>query len=40
VPAAWLGGADAPQVYAEYLSRRIASAEFAAEAERARVAGA
>jgi hypothetical protein len=40
VPAAWFGGADAAQVYAEYLSRRIASAEFAAEAERARVAGA
>jgi hypothetical protein len=52
VPASWFesglsaapdGGAlagDAPQVYTEYLSRRVASAEFAAEAERARVAGA
>jgi hypothetical protein len=51
VPASWfesglsaapdgaLAG-DAPQVYTEYLSRRVASAEFAAEAERARVAGA
>ena len=38
VPAGWFTG-DAPEVYVEYLSRRVRSAEFAAEAERARAGG-
>ena len=36
VPVDWLAGADAPEVYVDYLSRRLASAAFAEEAERAR----
>jgi hypothetical protein len=37
VPPDWLHGADAGEVYVEYLSRRLQGAAFAAEAERARV---
>jgi hypothetical protein len=37
VPGEWFAGGDAPEVYVEYLSRRVQSAAFAAEAERARV---
>jgi hypothetical protein len=36
VPADWFAGADAPEVYVEYLSRRLQGAAFASEAERAR----
>ncbi|MFZ0089577.1 MAG: HipA family kinase [Solirubrobacteraceae bacterium] len=36
VPGAWFAGADAPEVYAEYLKRRLAAGGFAQEAERAR----
>jgi HipA-like kinase len=36
VPADWLRGADFGEVYVDYLSRRVQSAAFAAEAERAR----
>ncbi|HTU86090.1 MAG TPA: HipA family kinase [Solirubrobacteraceae bacterium] len=37
VPADWFAGADPPEVYVEYLSRRLGSGLFATEAERARV---
>jgi hypothetical protein len=36
VPVDWFADADPPDVYVEYLSRRIERADFAAEAERAR----
>jgi hypothetical protein len=36
VPAEWFAGADPPEVYAEYLGRRLADGGFAEEAERAR----
>jgi hypothetical protein len=36
VPAAWLEGGDGPDVYIEYLTRRLAAGGFAEEAERAR----
>lgn len=36
VPEAWFQGADAPEVYVEYLTRRLAAGGFAEEAERAR----
>jgi hypothetical protein len=39
VPAGWFDGADPPEAYAEYLSRRLRSGAFATEAERARVGG-
>jgi hypothetical protein len=36
VPRAWFAGADPPEVYVEYLTRRLAAGGFAEEAERAR----
>jgi hypothetical protein len=36
VPPQWFEGADPPHLYVEYLSRRLADAGFAEEAERAR----
>jgi len=36
VPGDWFAGADPPETYVDYLSRRVHSAAFAAEAERAR----
>jgi hypothetical protein len=36
VPAQWFEGGDGPDVYVEYLSRRLAGGGFAEEAERAR----
>ena len=36
VPADWFAGADPPELYVEYLTRRLADGGFAAEAERAR----
>jgi hypothetical protein len=38
VPTEWFAGADPPEVYVEYLNRRVLSAGFAMEAERARTA--
>jgi hypothetical protein len=38
VPPGWLAGADAAEVYVEYLTRRLAAGGFAQEAERARSA--
>ena len=35
-PADWFDGADPPQVYVEYLRRRLADGGFVEEAERAR----
>jgi hypothetical protein len=37
VPAEWFAGADAPEIYVEYLTRRLAAGGFAEEAERARI---
>jgi hypothetical protein len=37
VPAEWFTGADPPEVYVEYLNKRLAAGGFAEEAERARV---
>jgi HipA-like kinase len=37
-PAQWLAGGDAPEIYVEYLRRRLADGDFAEEAERARTA--
>ncbi len=37
VPSEWFDGADRPEVYIEYLSRRLADGGFVEEAERARV---
>lgn len=37
VPAEWFAGADAPEVYVEYVNRRLAAGDFAQEAERARL---
>jgi hypothetical protein len=39
VPAEWFVGADAPQVYVDYLLRRLAWGGFVEEAERARIGG-
>jgi hypothetical protein len=39
VPAEWFVGADAPQVYVDYLLRRLAWGGFVEEAERARTGG-
>jgi hypothetical protein len=36
VPEEWFAGADQPDIYAEYLRRRLADGGFAREAERAR----
>jgi HipA-like kinase len=36
VPEQWFAGADPPEVYVDYLTRRLASAVFVEEAERAR----
>jgi hypothetical protein len=36
VPGSWFEGADQPEVYVEYLTRRLAAGSFADEAERAR----
>jgi hypothetical protein len=36
VPSSWFAGADPPEVYVEYLTRRLAGGNFAEEAERAR----
>jgi hypothetical protein len=36
VPADWFAHADAAEVYAEYLSRRLEAGAFVEEAERAR----
>jgi hypothetical protein len=36
VPGEWYSGADTPDVYAEYLTRRLAGRGFVEEAERAR----
>jgi hypothetical protein len=36
VPAGWFAGADAPEVYVEYLTRRLARGGFVEDAERAR----
>ena len=36
VPDEWFAGADPPEVYAEYLARRLAADGFVEEAERAR----
>jgi hypothetical protein len=36
VPSEWFAGADAPDVYVEYLARRVAGRGFASEAEHAR----
>jgi len=36
VPDEWFEGADAPEVYVEYLTRRLAGGGFVEEAERAR----
>jgi hypothetical protein len=36
VPSAWFTGADPPEVYVEYLTRRLAAGGFAEEAEHAR----
>jgi hypothetical protein len=36
VPRGWFAGADPPEVYVEYLTRRLAAGGFAEEAERAR----
>jgi hypothetical protein len=36
VPADWFAGGDPPEVYVEYLERRLASGGFVEEAERAR----
>jgi hypothetical protein len=36
VPADWFAGADPPEVYADYLVRRLAGGGFVEEAERAR----
>jgi hypothetical protein len=36
VPAEWLAGTDPAEVYAEYLTRRLAAGAFVEEAERAR----
>jgi hypothetical protein len=36
VPADWFAGADPPEVYVDYLSRRLAAGDFVEEAERAR----
>jgi hypothetical protein len=37
VPAEWFAGPDGPEVYVEYLNRRLRSGAFAHEAERARL---
>jgi HipA-like protein len=37
VPGAWFAGTDSPEVYIDYLTRRLAAGGFAEEAERARV---
>ncbi len=37
VPTEWFAGGDPPEVYVEYLSRRLAGGRFAQEAEDARV---
>lgn len=36
VPSEWFSGADAPEVYADYLTRRLAGARFVEEADSAR----
>jgi hypothetical protein len=36
VPADWFAGADPPETYAEYLTRRLAWGGFSEEADRAR----
>ena len=36
LPADWFAGGDPPEVYVEYLERRLASGGFVEEAERAR----
>ncbi len=38
VPVAWLEGGDRPDVYVDYLRRRLTDAGFVQEAERARAA--
>jgi hypothetical protein len=38
VPGSWFEGADPPEIYVEYLTRRLAAGGFAEEAERARLA--
>jgi hypothetical protein len=39
VPAGWFAEADRPEVYVEYLTKRLADGGFAEEAERARAGG-
>lgn len=39
VPDDWLAGADPPEAYVEYLTRRLADGGFVEEAERARTRG-
>ena len=39
VPADWFAGADSPEVYVRYLTRRLDDGGFAEEAERARTGG-